>query len=75
MIALSPVTALMLYLFAALGVLLMIWARDHYFSRKRKIQLDDKQLQVCEYCHFVYLYSVGKEISQCPQCCSYNKKG
>jgi hypothetical protein len=28
---------------------------------------------VCEYCHFCYLDSHNREVTQCPQCHSFNK--
>ena len=72
-VELSPNTAFMLYLGLTLGVLLGIWTYHHYTSRREKISIIEQELVVCEYCHGAYLSDVGKEISRCPHCQSYNK--
>ncbi|ADI37573.1 putative uncharacterized protein [Waddlia chondrophila 2032/99] len=74
MIELTPITALMLYLCITLATLLGIWARYHLKSRKQKVIIVEQELLVCEYCHFAYLDQIGKEVTSCPQCGSYNKK-
>lgn len=74
MIEISPNTAVMLYLGLTLAVLLGIWCSHHYFSRKEKISLLEQELLVCEYCHCAYLEDLGKKITQCPQCRSFNRK-
>jgi hypothetical protein len=74
MIELSPTTALMLYLSFTLGTLLAIWGIHHYSSRKKKVNLSNQKLHICEYCHFAYLGKVDTTVSKCPQCSSYNKK-
>lgn len=73
MIELSANTAVMLYLGATLGVLLGIWAWQHYTSIRKKVVTVEHELLVCEYCHFAYLETLGKKVTQCPQCHSYNK--
>ncbi len=74
MIKLSPVTALMLYLFMTLATLLSIWSWYHFRSRKKKVILAEQELKVCEYCHFAYLDQISKDVSQCPQCQLFNKR-
>lgn len=73
MIELSSTTAIMLYLCLTLGVLLLLWGNCHYHSRRKKIDLSDQRLIICEYCHFAYLEKVAKPVTQCPQCNSFNK--
>jgi len=73
MIELYPTTALMLYLCVTLAVLFGIWGYQHYTGRNKKVITSEKKLQVCEYCHFAYLADIGKNVSQCPQCQSFNK--
>lgn len=73
MITLSSTTAAMLYLGLTLAVLLGFWIYQHWQTRKCKIVTAEQALQVCEYCHFAYLDSIGKKISQCPQCQCFNK--
>lgn len=73
MVILHPNTALMLYLSFTLAVLLGLWTWHHIKSRKKKISINDQELFVCEFCHFVYL-NPHSEITKCPQCLSYNEQ-
>lgn len=73
MIELSTNTALMLYLGITLITLMVIWASRHFRSRRQKPLATDQQLLVCEFCHFAYLDDMGKSITKCPQCGSFNK--
>lgn len=75
MIELSPTTALMLYLGITLFTLLGLWVSRHYQTRGRKIHLPEKDLYICEYCHFAYLEEGIKKINRCPQCHSFNQTG
>lgn len=74
MIELTATTAIMLYLCLTLMALFGIWGWHHLQSRKRKVILVEKVLNTCEYCHFAYLDEIAKEVSQCPQCHSFNKR-
>ncbi len=74
MIELTPTAALTLYLSLTLAVVLGLWAYQHYKSRHKKLITAAHKLCVCEYCHFAYLGELGKEVTQCPQCQSYNKR-
>lgn len=73
MISLSPNTALMLYLCLTLAILFGVWLSNHYKTRRKKIVLAEEHLLVCEYCHCAYLAQAEKQVTQCPQCNSYNK--
>lgn len=73
MIELSANTACMVYLCLTIGIVLGIWGYHHYTSRRRKIVLVERELLVCEYCSYAYLEDLGKAVTQCPQCQSYNK--
>ena len=73
MITLSTTTATMLYLCLTLIVLLGLWTYQHYCSRKKKINVSEQELFVCEYCLFAYLADQSKSVNRCPQCLSYNK--
>lgn len=75
MVELSSTTALMLYLILTLGTLLALWITHHYRHRYKKVQLQENELIVCEYCNFAYLGNITKPVTQCPQCHSFNKKG
>jgi ribosomal protein L37AE/L43A len=74
MIELTPNTALMLYLCMTLTVLLGIWGWQHLSSRKNKVVINEQELLVCEYCNFAYMDQIGKPVTACPQCGSFNKK-
>ncbi len=73
MIELTPSIAINLYLGLTLALVLGIWFYHHYTSKAKKILPSDKRLYVCEYCHFAYLEESAKEVTQCPQCQSFNK--
>lgn len=73
MIEISPNTALMLYLCTTLFSLLTLWAFQHYRTRKKTILPVEKNMQICEFCHFAYLAEEVKKITQCPRCSSFNQ--
>jgi len=73
MIELSPTTALMVYLGFALAFLLGIWIFSHYKTKRRPILPSEKDLHVCEFCHFAYLDVGAKKITRCPRCESLNQ--
>lgn len=73
MIELSANTALMLYLGLTLATLMGLWAVQHFQKRRKKILTHDQELLICEFCHFAYLGDIGKPVSKCPQCQSFNK--
>lgn len=73
MIELSANTAVMLYLGITLGILLSLWVLQNISYKRKKIYEIEQDLFVCEYCHFAYLEEGVKEVTQCPQCGSYNK--
>lgn len=74
MIELNPATALMLYLALTLMAILGIWISSHYRSRKRRFMPMEKELVVCEFCHFAYLDAGAQKVTRCPQCESFNQK-
>lgn len=73
MIELTPNTAIMVYLCLTLATLLIIWGYHHFLSRKHKVNIIEEKLFICEYCRFAYLDRIGKPVTHCPQCGSYNK--
>jgi len=73
MIELNPTTACTLYLSATLMLVLSLWIYHHYRFRRKKLIVAAQELFVCEYCHFAYLAELGKKVTQCPQCKSFNK--
>ncbi len=73
MIDLSPAMALLLYLASTMAILLGVWISSHYRQRSRRFLPMEKDLNVCEFCHFAYLDTGAKKITKCPRCDSYNK--
>lgn len=73
MIFIYPATAIMLYLALTLTVLLGIWIYYYFRKKGKKILPLEKELWVCEYCHFPYVDTHGKKITCCPQCKSFNQ--
>jgi hypothetical protein len=73
MIELSTSAAINLYLGMTLTIILGIWFYHHYTGRYKKVITTDRELLVCEFCHFAYLCEKEKTVTQCPQCQSYNK--
>jgi ribosomal protein L37AE/L43A len=73
MIEVSPATGVMLYLGLTLFLIFGLWGFNHYRTRKHHLKLEAQQLLVCEYCHFAYLEGLELQVTQCPQCHSFNK--
>lgn len=73
MIEITMSSAIMLYFCMTLATLLLLWAVQHYRSRKQKTVVAQKELFQCEYCHYSYLDTFAKSVTKCPQCGSFNK--
>jgi uncharacterized paraquat-inducible protein A len=74
MIDLTFTTAFMLYLLTTIILVLGIWLYSHYRLRNRKFLPIEKELFVCEFCHFAYVEQSVKKLNRCPQCNLINKK-
>lgn len=74
MISVDITTALLLYLGCFLCLYLGTWIVSHFKQRRKKALPSQHALAICEYCTFAYLAIADKEVSQCPQCHSFNKK-
>lgn len=74
MIALTAPTAIMIYLGVTLGSLLLLWFISHLYTRNAKLLLTEHQLYECEFCQNLYLDQKSVEVTQCPQCESFNKE-
>lgn len=72
MIEISSNTAIMIYLGVSIFSILAVWGWHHWSGKKKKIQLGEKKLVLCEFCHFAYLDNGIKKVTRCPQCQSYN---
>lgn len=74
MIELTFNTFFLVYLGVTIAVVLGIWIFTHYRSRKRTFFTSEKDLFVCEYCHFAYVEEGVKKLNRCPQCGLINKE-
>lgn len=73
MIEVAPNTAIMIYLALTLATIFGLWVYTHLIKRKEKVLTTTKQLLVCEYCQCAYVEDQSKEVTECPECHSYNK--
>jgi Zn finger protein HypA/HybF involved in hydrogenase expression len=73
-INLEASSALILYLCCSIAAIFLIWANDHFLKKKKPSIAPAESLFLCEYCHFLYLASQEKPVTECPQCGSLNKK-
>lgn len=73
MIELSPAMALLIYLGSTLAILMGVWVSSHYRQRRRRFLPLEKDLNVCEFCHFAYLDTGAQKLTRCPRCDSFNK--
>ena len=74
MIRVDVSTAVFLYVMSALLVIFLLWI---FFERKAvlpKFLREEADVWECTICAYAYVDSTHHEISQCPQCKSYNKK-
>ena len=74
MIRLDISSAVFLYVTSALLAVFLLWI---FFERKAilpKFVREEADVWECSICSYTYVDSTHHEISQCPQCKSYNKK-
>ena len=74
MIHLDVSWAVFLYLVSSLLAIFALWI---FFERKvvfPKFVREEADVWECSICTYTYVDSQHQEISQCPQCRSYNKK-
>jgi Zn finger protein HypA/HybF involved in hydrogenase expression len=67
-------TAVFLYVMSSLMAVFVLWV---FFERKAvlpKFTREEADVWECSICAHTYVDSMHHEISQCPQCKSYNKK-
>ena len=67
-------TAVFLYVMSSLAVVFFLWI---FFEKKTvlpKFVREEADVWECVICAHTYVDSTHHEISQCPQCKSYNKK-
>jgi Zn finger protein HypA/HybF involved in hydrogenase expression len=74
MFRLDVSTAIFLYVMSSLVVIFFMWI---FFEKKvslPKFVREEADVWECSICSYTYVDSTHQEISQCPQCKSYNKK-
>ncbi len=74
MLKLDVSSAVFLYLMSTLLVIFVLWI---FFEKKAvlpKFVREEADVWECAICSYTYVDSTHHEISQCPQCKSYNKK-
>ncbi|HTL69666.1 MAG TPA: hypothetical protein VL404_00070 [Candidatus Eisenbacteria bacterium] len=74
MIRIDVSLAVCLYVLASLAAVFILWI---FFEKKAvlpKFVREEADVWECSICAYTYVDSTHHEISQCPQCKSYNKK-
>ncbi len=74
MIRIDVSTAVFLYVMTSLVAIFFMWI---FFEKKAvlpKFVREEADVWECSICAYIYVDSQHQEISQCPQCKSYNKK-
>lgn len=66
--------AVFLYVTSALAALFTLWFLFERSSVLPKFVREKADVWECSICAYAYVDSTHHEISQCPQCKSYNKK-
>jgi len=75
MIRLEFSSAVALYLFFSVIVILTLWVFFGHRSYKDKYKSGDKFVWHCTICDYTFIDSVREDISQCPRCGSFVERG
>jgi len=73
MISIDFSTAISLYLFVLISVVLLIWLLVK-IQKDKNLSLDPKFIWFCSICTYTYINTKEEAITTCPRCGSYNKK-
>ena len=74
MIKLDMTTALFLYLFFSVFLVLIAWIFLNFGTKQKTFSSEEKYIWHCSICGYTYIDSHHDEISQCPKCGSYIEK-
>ena len=74
MFKLDVSTAVFLYVMTALLAIFFLWILFEKRTALPKYVREDANVWDCAICAHIYVDSTHHDISQCPQCKSYNKK-
>lgn len=72
MIDIELTHALVLYSGILAVIALSVWAYTEFSTRRVHRVLEQQYLWRCTFCGYTYLDDSGQELSQCPQCESFN---
>ena len=75
MISLDITTLIFLYTLFSVIIILIIWIIYGYIGIKRFSPKDVRYIWKCSVCSHIYVDSKHEDMSVCPLCGSYNKKG
>ena len=75
MIILDISTAVFFYILFSVIAILIIWVIFGYKKIKRLPMKESDSIWKCSVCLHIYVDSKSENISSCPMCGSYNKKG
>jgi Zn finger protein HypA/HybF involved in hydrogenase expression len=67
-------TAVFLYVMSSLLVIFVLWIFFEKRSVLPQFVREEADVWECSICAYTYVDSTHHEISQCPQCKSYNKR-
>ena len=74
MLKLDISSAVFLYTMASLLAIFVLWIFFERSASLPKFVREEADVWECTICNYTYVDSTHHEISQCPQCKSYNKK-
>ncbi len=74
MFRMDVTTAVFLYVMSALVLIFVLWILFEKRTALPKFVREEADVWECSICAYTYVDSTHHEISQCPQCKSYNKK-
>jgi len=75
MIKIDITTLIFFYILFSVIIILIIWAISGYRRARNFPGRDNDSIWKCSVCFHVYVDSKHKDISNCPLCGSYNRKG
>lgn len=74
MIRISVTMAIFCYVTFALAAIFVLWVFSERKAALPKFVREKADVWECSICAYTYVDSTHQEISQCPQCKSFNKK-
>lgn len=75
MIPVSIATAVLIYLTVTLLGVIIVWVRFERSRSFKKYQVHPKEVWNCSVCTYTYVDSLHQDLSKCPQCKSWNRRG